>query len=242
MEEMLTLSMQNFGLQIFKNEMRMNSMHDTFLFDIDGTLVSMELDFVQIRKEVDALLVSHGYPEERLHKTASTLETITSAVEYMQVEGLDWELAKKEAETYLESVELEAASKAVLIKGADTVLKLLKDSRKKVGVITRNNRRVVLSILEKSGLSLYVDIVLARDDVEKVKPDPDHVLRALEKLNSSPDKTVVIGDHIFEIEAGNTVGCFTIGVLTGSGTRETLKDADMIVDSIDDLNEIIMEL
>jgi phosphoglycolate phosphatase len=217
-------------------------MHDTFLFDVDGTLVSMELDFVQIRKEVDALLVSKGYPEDRLNKTASTLETITSAVEYMRAEGLDWELVKKEADNYLEKVELEAASKAVLIKGADTVLKLLKKHKKKVGVITRNNRRVVIHILEKSGLSAYVDIILARDDVERVKPHPDHVLQALEKLNSSPKKTVVIGDHHFEIEAGNMAGCFTIGVLTGSGTRKTLKDAEMVLDSINDLKEIIMGL
>ncbi len=217
-------------------------MHDTFLFDVDGTLVSMELDFVQIRKEVDALLVSKGYPEERLNSTASTLETITSAVEYMRVKGLDWELVKKEADNYLERVELEAASKAVLIKGADTVLKLLKKHKKKVGVITRNNRRVVLNILEKSGLSVYVDIVLARDDVEKVKPHPDHVLQALNKLNSSPEKTVVIGDHHFEIEAGNTAGCYTVGVLTGSGTKKTLRDANMVVDSINDLKEIILEL
>ncbi|MBU7019385.1 MAG: HAD family hydrolase [Theionarchaea archaeon] len=217
-------------------------MHDTFLFDVDGTLVSMELDFVQIRKEVDALLVSRGFPEEQLIKTASILETITSAVEYMRVKGLGWKQMKEEADSYLERVELEAASKAVLIKGADTVLKLLKKHNKKIGVITRNNRRVVLNILEKSGLSTYVDTVLARDDVEKVKPHPDHVLQALGNLNSSPEKTVVIGDHHFEIEAGNTAGCFTIGLLTGSGTKDTLKDADMVLDSINDLKEIIMEL
>ena len=217
-------------------------MHDTFLFDVDGTLVSMELDFVQIRKHVDALLVSKGYPEEQLNRDASTLETITSAVEYMRGKGLDWELAKKEADNYLEGVELEAAFRAVLIKGADTVLELLKKHNKKVGVITRNNRRVVLNILEKSGLSVYVDIVLARNDVEKVTPHPDHVVQALDKLNSLSEKTVVVGDHHFEIEAGNAAGCYTVGVLTGSGTRETLKDADMILDSINDLKEIIMEL
>ena len=215
-------------------------MHDTFLFDVDGTLVTMELDFVLIRKNVDALLVSCGYPEELLNETTSTLETINQAVEYMRTNELDWEGAKKKADNYLEKVEMEAASKAVLIKGVRDVLKLLKKKKLKVGIITRNNKRVAVLILEKSGLKPYVDIILARDDVEKVKPHPDHVLKALEELHSSPETTVVVGDHHFEIEAGNTAGCFTVGVLTGSGTRETLKDADVILESVDSLKEFIM--
>ena len=215
-------------------------MHDTFLFDVDGTLVTMELDFVLIRKNVDALLVSCGYPQKLLNETTSTLETINQAVEYMRTNQLDWEGAKRKADKYLEKVEMEAASKAVLIKGAKDVLELLKKKKVKVGIITRNNKRVAVLILEKSGLKPYVDIVLARDDVEKVKPHPDHVLKALEELHSSPANTVVVGDHHFEIEAGNAAGCFTVGVLTGSGTRETLKDADIVLESIDGLKEFIM--
>lgn len=214
-------------------------MHDTFLFDVDGTLVTMELDFVQIRTHIDCILVKRGYPEALLNNTASTLEIIDAAVAYMKVEGLDWEGAKKEAKAYLEKVELEAASKAVPIPGAQNLLSLLKEKNMKIGVITRNNRTVALNVLKKSGLQQYVDVVLARDDVDKVKPHPDHVVKAVNLLDSVCEKTMVVGDHRYEIEAGNAAGCFTVGVLTGSGTEETLKDADVIVDSVADLRPIL---
>ena len=216
-------------------------MHDTFLFDLDGTLVTMELDFVKIRKEVDTILVSHGYPGELLDYTISTLETIRTAITYMQEHGLPWKETKKAADDYLEKVELEAASRAVVIKGAEEVVKMLKTGNKKVGVITRNNRRVAVHVLEKIGLTPYVDVILARDDVKKVKPHPDHVLEAVEKLQSTPEKTMVIGDHHFEIQAGNAAGCFTVGVLTGSGNRDTLKEANIIFDSIEGLKTLIEE-
>ena len=216
-------------------------MHDTFLFDLDGTLVTMELDFVKIRKEVDTILVSHGYPGELLDYTISTLETIRTAITYMQEHRLPWKETKKAADDYLEKVELDAASRAVVVKGAEEVVKMLKTRNKKVGVITRNNRRVVVHVLEKIGLTPYVDVILARDDVKKVKPHPDHVLEAVEKLQSTPEKTMVIGDHHFEIQAGNAAGCFTVGVLTGSGNRDTLKEANIIFDSIEGLKTLIEE-
>jgi HAD superfamily hydrolase (TIGR01509 family) len=211
---------------------------DTFLFDLDGTLVTMELDFIKIRKEVDQILVKWKYPHELLDETRSTLEAIREAVFYLKTHSQDGEGLRKEAETYLEQVEMDAASRAQPIEGAKTVLQILKKKRKKVGIITRNHRAVALKVLKRCGLEQYVDLLLARDDVERVKPHPDHVLEAIKKLGSVPEKTVVLGDHHYEIEAGNEAGCFTIGVLTGSGTRKTLKDADLILNSVEDLKEV----
>jgi phosphoglycolate phosphatase-like HAD superfamily hydrolase len=50
---------------------------------------------------------------------------------------------------------------------------------------------------------------------------------------------VVVGDHRYEIEAGNAAGCFTIGVLTGSGDEETLNDADVVVGSVADVEALL---
>ncbi|MBU7014060.1 MAG: HAD-IA family hydrolase [Theionarchaea archaeon] len=211
---------------------------DTFLFDLDGTLVTMELDFVSIRKEVDDILVRWGYPGELLDEVKSTLEIIQDAVFYLKTHNQDGEGLKKEAETYLEQVEMEAASRAQPIQGARTVLQILKKKKRKVGIITRNHREVACRVLKRCNLEQYVDLLLARDDVERVKPHPDHVLEAIKRLGSEPEKTVVLGDHHYEIEAGNEAGCFTIGVLTGSGTRKTLKDADLILNSVEDLREV----
>lgn len=214
-------------------------MHDTFLFDLDGTLVTMELDFVHIRKEVDRILVAHKYPKELLDHTISVLETINSAVVYLKKNELPWKDVKTKVDTYLEKTELDAASRAVLIEGAKDILITLKKDKKKIGIITRNNRRVALNVLKKCGLSMYVDIVLARDDVTNVKPHPDHVVKAVDALHSTPACTVVVGDHHFEIEAGNKAGCYTVGVLTGSGTKETLKNADIILNSVKDLQKML---
>jgi len=217
-------------------------MRDTFLFDLDGTLVTMELDFIFIRKHIDAIVVNYGYPEELLDAKVSTLETIKSAVTYAQAKGLDWEHLNQEASAYLKKVESEAASRAVPIEGARTILQILKEKKMKIGIITRNNRNVAVQVLKKCDLCQYIDVILARDDVNRVKPHPDHVVKGMQRLNSVPEQTVVLGDHHFEIVAGNRAGCFTVGFLSGSGTRETLKEADLILDSIKDLKAVLPQL
>ncbi|MBU7033384.1 MAG: HAD family hydrolase [Theionarchaea archaeon] len=216
-------------------------MHDTYLFDVDGTLVTMELNFTQIKSEIRGILGNHGVPSHILDESTSVLESIKMGVEYLRDHALDWEGLKEEAETHLETRELQAASRAVPIDGAQEILGLLQEKGVKIGVITRNNRKVVMQVLKKSGLDTYVDIILARDDVEKVKPHPNHILSAIERLHSSPERTVVVGDHHYEIWAGNRAGCYTIGVLTGSGTRDTLRDAHLIIHSVRELKDFILQ-
>lgn len=216
-------------------------MHEAYLLDVDGTLVTMELDFAKIKQEIHHILIDHGIPSTILDENMSVLETIQMGVEYLRDLSLDWGQLQREAEMHLEQSELSAASRAHPIPGAEEILQILHEKQIKIGVITRNNRKVVMHVLKKSGLAGYVDVVLARDDVEKVKPHPNHVLTAIQALNTVPEKTVVVGDHHYEIWAGNEAGCYTIGVLTGSGTRETLKSADLIIDSIQDLKAFILQ-
>jgi HAD superfamily hydrolase (TIGR01509 family) len=212
---------------------------DTFLFDLDGTLVAQDLDLELIQQQVDTMVIRGGCPEECLDKNASVLETIQQAVSYMQEHGMEWEGVKKEALSYLEQKELEAVPGAVCIEGAKNVLKILKEKKMKVGIITKNNRKAALQLLEKCGLHSYADVFLTRDDVEDGEPYSALVLQAVKELDSLPERTVVLSDYHGEIEAGNNARCFTVGVLSGSGTRVTLGNADLVLNSIRDLGKIL---
>lgn len=212
---------------------------DTFLFDLDGTLIAQDLDLELIQQQVDTMAIRGGYPEECLNKNASVLESIELAVSYLQEHGMKWEGVKNEALSYLEQKELEAVPRAVCIEGAKNVLKILKEKKMKVGIITKNNRKAAEQLLKKCGLYSYADVVLTRDDVENGEPYSALVLQAVKELGSLPERTVVLSDYHGEIEAGNNARCFTVGVLSGSGTRVTLGNADLILKSIRDLGKIL---
>jgi len=194
-------------------------MYEAFLFDMDGTLIRMKLNFKKMRADLEKII---GNVEGHILESISKIE--------------DKELRKKALE-YIGRQEKEAAEKSEIIDGSIESLKYLKERTIKIGIITRNNRESTLLSAKKTKILDYIDVIISRDDVEKVKPDSMHIEIALEKLNADPKKTVVVGDHYFEIEAGKKLGCLTVGVLSGSGTKETLKNADLIFDSIKEFYE-----
>ena len=84
------------------------------------------------------------------------------------------------------------------------------------------------------------DVLLTRDDVEKVKPDPQHLLDALSMLDSEPEKALMVGDHMMDILAGKRAGTRTAAVLT-LRSREDFEEAapDLILEGVAGLLEIL---
>jgi beta-phosphoglucomutase-like phosphatase (HAD superfamily) len=64
------------------------------------------------------------------------------------------------------------------------------------------------------------------------KPSPQIFLLAAKKLNVPPGDCVVMEDAIAGVAGARRAGTKCVGV-TNSHTREDLKDADLIVDSLE---------
>ncbi|WP_155590086.1 pyrophosphatase PpaX [Lysinibacillus cavernae] len=66
-----------------------------------------------------------------------------------------------------------------------------------------------LSIL---GATHLFDVRIGTDDVKNVKPDPEPVLLALERLGIDNEDAIMIGDNSHDIEAGHRAGVRAAGV------------------------------
>jgi pyrophosphatase PpaX len=77
------------------------------------------------------------------------------------------------------------------------------------------------------------DAVVAAEDSERHKPEPDPVLVALERLGAGPEGACYVGDSPFDVESGRAAGVLTIGVTWGFFARAPLEEsgADVIVDT-----------
>ena len=89
-------------------------------------------------------------------------------------------------------------------------------------------------------LSIYnkFDLVITSADTELHKPKPDPYLKAIDKLNLSPNECVVVEDSIQGVKAGKAAGCRVVA-LEGSVDRELLKDADYIISHLSDIQNIL---
>ena len=93
--------------------------------------------------------------------------------------------------------------------------------------------------VENLKLSNIISYILGAEDVTNAKPDPEPVNRTLEKFGFKPEEAIVVGDTIFDIDMGRNAGTRTCGVTYGNGSRESLSDADWLIDDFKSLSELL---
>lgn len=123
-----------------------------------------------------------------------------------------------------------------LYDGAKKFLQELKTNNIKVCLGSNGSRRTVIKMLNQFEIVEYFDSIVTYDDVTHGKPAPDMFLKNAENVDVEYDECVVVGDAVEDINAAKSAGMKAIAVLT-TDKKENLSDADLVVDSIANLNE-----
>jgi len=85
-----------------------------------------------------------------------------------------------------------------------------------------------LPFLDRWEVRQLFDAVVRREDVRRIKPDPESLLLALDRLGLAPHETLNVGDTPLDVRAGTAAGIETVGVLTGAGTETQLRAAGAV--------------
>ena len=121
------------------------------------------------------------------------------------------------------------------------VKETLEDLKKRGVTLTIASSRSHASLtqyVENLGLSSSISYILGADDVKNGKPDPEAVNRILGIFHFKPEETIVVGDTVYDIMMGRNAGTLTCGVTYGNGSRESLADADWLIDDFGDLTAL----
>jgi HAD superfamily hydrolase (TIGR01509 family) len=188
-----------------------------WIFDLDGTLTVSAHDFEHMRRElglepqVPILEALHAMPEDE----AAPL----------------WEM--------LNDLEFYYAGKASIMQGATELLQKLHDDGRQLAILTRNTMPVVKHTLEACSIDHFfpLDHILDRDSCIP-KPSPDGVQRLLDFWQADAGDTVMVGDFLYDLEAGKGAGVATIHLDT-RGDVDWTEFTDIRVEG---LGEIIQYL
>jgi phosphoglycolate phosphatase len=183
------------------------------LFDLDGTLIHSLIDFDRMRAMVADMARACGMQREQF-KSKDVLGMLEEACALVQ----DSHSLRRTVDAELIAIELEATTSAVEADEATTIIEWLRESGIKVGIVTRNSPQAVDRMLTQ--VPLPYDVLLTRVDTPRVKPDPLHLHLALERLNAVPERSVMVGDHLMDVQGGKAAGMRTLGILTPDRPRD----------------------
>jgi phosphoglycolate phosphatase len=210
---------------------------NTVLFDFDGTLVRLNLNFPKIYQGLYSILEKYGI-DPAAYKGLFLIELIETVTDRMKKDDRRrGEEFNREAEAFLRKEEAGAAQVSEVIPGACRTLRTLNEKKKRLAIITRNCQEAVRIGLGKE--DFIYDLLLTRDDIRPVKPEPHSLRKALDTFASKPEETIMVGDHPIDVRVGKKVGVKTVAVLSGQTTKEDFKpfEPDLILPSVKELLE-----
>ena len=193
---------------------------DAVLFDFDGTLTEPgALSFATIRAAIDC---PPGRP------ILEFLAALPDPADRERRMGI------------LESFELEAAAASRPSRGAEAAVLAVKERGLPVALISRNGLRSIERALDNfSRLTTEdFDLILAREAQPRPKPAPDGVLLAARRLHVDPSRMLVVGDYVFDLEAGRAAGALTVLVRNGDEADHGW-DYDFAIDTLVELPALV---
>jgi phosphoglycolate phosphatase-like HAD superfamily hydrolase len=136
----------------------------------------------------------------------------------------------------LNELEFYYAGKASVMLGASELLQKLHDGGRQLAILTRNTMPVVEQTLQACKIDHFfpLDHILDRDSCIP-KPSPDGVKRLLNFWQADADDTVMVGDYLYDLEAGKGAGVATVHL----DTRGNVDWSEFTDIRVEELGEII---
>jgi beta-phosphoglucomutase family hydrolase len=121
-----------------------------------------------------------------------------------------------------------------LLNGAEDLIVDLKNKGFRLSIGSSTTKHNMDFIRENLPIFNRFDAFVVDKDVTNGKPAPDTFLKAAERLSLEPKCCVVVEDAVQGVQAGKAAGMPVVAVTT-TRQRNDLMQADMIVDSLDEL-------
>lgn len=200
-------------------------------FDFDGTIFSTE----QIhRASIETVLLKNcGFTvsaeESAAYSGIPYIDRITAMLRLRDLysEEYAWELER--AARVLTAKKCENA-KALLTPGAEALFDDLKKNNVRMCIVSSGKRAIIERDLQSAGIDHYFETIIAIEDVERIKPDPEPYLMALEHFSVAAEDAIAFEDSPHGLHSALGADIPTIGILTSArpeelvGAKKTVRD------------------
>jgi pyrophosphatase PpaX len=211
---------------------------EAVLFDVDGTLVDsipylVECFQAAARETLECEIEAH----EILPMVG--LPLVDMFLQVRELPSID--LAERCIAAYRRIYLPSVIARSPLFPDSEQVVATLKSRGVRLGIVSGKTREGILRVLEPSGIAASFESIVGADHPGRPKPAADGALAAVAILGVAPDRTLVVGDSLLDVEMGSAAGMRTCGVTTGTTPRQELESrADFVVDRLGEILEIVL--
>jgi len=190
------------------------------LFDIDGTLVDSNYAHVDAwwrafraaGESVDAWRIHRAIGMDSSRLLEKLLPDASEDV-------------RDQAKQFHTAYYTEHMPRLRLLPGARELLRAVAEAGHAVVLATSAPENELARLQELLDAEEWVTAVTSGEDVEEAKPSPAIVQVALDEAGVDPERAVMVGDAMWDVESSGKVGLSCVAVMTGGIGGDELRDA-----------------
>jgi phosphoglycolate phosphatase len=211
---------------------------DTFIFDLDGTLLDTLPDLMEL---TNFIMRELGFCE---HSRAEVLSYVGNGARRLIYQAVPADTPEAQVDAAMALWEANFADYSQLTRPFDQVEATLAALRARgcgLAVVSNKLHAGVLDIMGKV-LPGAVDFELGEGPDTPRKPDPTGILRAMKAVGGTPESSVYVGDSPGDVRAARNAGMFAVGVSWGYHAVEDFAAEgacpDLMIDNIAQLLDL----
>lgn len=158
------------------------------VYDLDGTLVELDVDWDRVAREAASVLQARSIDVDD--------DSLWAILNRAETEGY-----RPAVEDVIAEHEREGARTSTRLDGSQELPQTVP-----VGICSLNCEAACRIALEMHGLDHHVDVIVGRDTVSGVKPDPEPLLSAIDALSATPAESLFIGNRETDEETALNAG------------------------------------
>ena len=210
----------------------MKTRFELIIFDWDGTLsdsVGLITDLM-----IQSFLLHNVSPPSRM-EVADILGIKLSEAFKILLKEKDQNASELIFNSYIDLYN-HSSNKVKLFDGVELGIKELHGYGYKIAIATGGGRNYLDSCLAQTSIKDFINVTKTSDDCFS-KPHPQMCNEILNELIIEPEKSIVIGDSIHDLQMAKNAGISSLAVTYGAHKQDSLSVYDAL-DYMDDANMV----
>lgn len=215
----------------------MEKQFNTYIFDLDGTLL-YTLD--DLTASTNHAMRQLGFKEHTTEEVRSKVGNgIKKLIERAVPEGTSGHLYEKAYNEFISHYLQHSLDTTRPYPGIMEMLKSLKDKGVQMAVVSNKYCKATESLC-RTFFNEYISVAIGESENIRKKPAPDTVLEAMKRLGANRESTVYVGDSEVDIATARNCGIPCISVLWGFRDKDFLlkNGATILAENPDEILSI----
>lgn len=196
--------------------------YSAILFDFEGTLVDFQWNTDEAVTELLAALAALGFDRGVFSKyDYATL--VNRAMEESKLLRLPSAVVLEKIGEVYDRFDLDATKLWTPKEDTKYVLENLMKEGVLTGLVTNVGRKAITVLLERFDFMKLLSVIITRNDVSKLKPHGESILKAIHALKTNKREALFVGDSVTDIKATEDAGIDVAVVLGGESKRQDME-------------------